>query len=322
MKKALKLWLVIGVLLVLIGGAVFGGVMMVLKWDFAKLSTDRYEMNDYTVDEAFRSIAVDTQTAEVVFVPSEDGACRVVCYENKKVRHSVSVTDGVLTVRAVDSRKWYEHISLFGFSSPKLTVYLPLEAYAALSVKGSTGAVEIPDDFGFENIDVSVSTGKVTCLASASVGAKITASTGSIEMRDASFGALELSVSTGTVTVFGVDCTGDISIDVSTGKTQLTDVTCKNLISEGSTGDIFLKNVIASERFSIERDTGDVKFDGCDAAELFIETDTGDVEGSLLTEKVFVAKSDTGRIRVPSSATGGRCEITTDTGNILISLLQ
>ena len=39
MKKALKLWLVIGVLLVLIGGAVFGGVMMVLKWDFAKLKS-------------------------------------------------------------------------------------------------------------------------------------------------------------------------------------------------------------------------------------------------------------------------------------------
>ena len=30
--------------------------------------------------------------------------------------------------------------------------------------------------------------------------------------------------------------------------------------------------------------------DGSDAAELFITTDTGDVEGSLLTEKVFIVE--------------------------------
>ena len=57
-----------------------------------------------------------------------------------------------------------------------------------------------------------------------------------------------------------------------------------------------------------------------DAAELEISTDTGDVKGSLLTEKVFITRSDTGRIRVPETVTGGKCKITTDTGNIEIEI--
>jgi len=45
--------------------------------------------------------------------------------------------------------------------------------------------------------------------------------------------------------------------------------------------------------------TGDVKFDGCDAENVFIETDTG-------------------KIDVPRSVAGGSCEITTDTGDIKV----
>jgi len=71
-----------------------------------------------------------------------------------------------------------------------------------------------------------------------------------------------------------------------------------------------------------ESDTGDVKFDGCDAAEIFVETDTGDVKGSLLTDKIFIVQTDTGSVDVPKTATGGKCEITTSTGDINISIKQ
>ena len=78
--------------------------------------------------------------------------------------------------------------------------------------------------------------------------------------------------------------------------------------------------MIATERFSIERSTGDVQLNGCDAAEIYVKTDTGDVRGSLLTEKEFFAKSDTGDVDIPKTNVGGRCEITTDTGDIWIQI--
>ena len=81
-----------------------------------------------------------------------------------------------------------------------------------------------------------------------------------------------------------------------------------------------MKNVIASEKFFIERDTGDIELEGIDAAEISIKTSTGDVEGWVLSEKVFIPKSSTGDIDVPKTVNGGRCEITTSTGDIEISI--
>lgn len=80
-------------------------------------------------------------------------------------------------------------------------------------------------------------------------------------------------------------------------------------------------NVIATEKFSIKRSTGDVTFDGCDATEIFVETDTGNVKGSLLTDKVFIAQTDTGRVDVPKTVNSGKCEICTDTGDIKIDII-
>ncbi|MBO5374250.1 MAG: DUF4097 family beta strand repeat protein, partial [Clostridia bacterium] len=115
---------------------------------------------------------------------------------------------------------------------------------------------------------------------------------------------------------------GDVTISVSTGKTYLTNVACQSIISSGSTGDISLKNALAVGKFSIERSTGDVTLESSDAGEIFIETDTGDVEGTLLSDKVFIINTDTGKKDVPNTITGGRCEITTDTGDIKIKIQQ
>ena len=54
MGKRMKLWLIIAVSLVVIGGIVFVGVMSVLQWDFMKLSTVKYETNSYEINEAYK----------------------------------------------------------------------------------------------------------------------------------------------------------------------------------------------------------------------------------------------------------------------------
>ncbi len=321
MRKRTKTGLIIASSLVLVGCILFGGVMTMLQWDFSKLSTTKYETNEYAIKEHYNNLSIVTDTADIMLVPSESVKSSVVCYEQKNVKHSVTVQDGTLVIEVVDTRKWYEYIGIH-FGTPKITVSIPQGEYGALSVRSDTGDVEIPKDFQFEIIDISESTGDVTSDAAVSELLKIKTSTGDIRVENISAGALELSVSTGSVTVSEVACEGDVKIRVSTGKTALTDITCKNVFSSGNTGDISLKNVIAAEKFSIERSTGDVTFDGCDAAEIVAKTDTGDVRGSLLTDKVFITKTDTGRVDVPKTGIGGRCEITTDTGNIRIAIPQ
>ena len=299
MRKSTLIWLITAISLVLIGCVIWGGVMTMFGWDSTKLSTIKYETTNYEILENYKNISVVTNTANVVFVLSENEKSSVTCHKQKNVKHSVSVKDNTLTIEVVDTRKWYEYIGI-SFGASKITISIPQNQYGALSVKGKTGDVEIPEGFLFEHIDISESTGHVTSCASASETIKIKTSTGSISIENTSAVHIDLSV--------------------STGKTHIVDTKCKTIVSKGSTGNITLKNVIASEKLSVTRSTGDVKLEHCDAAEIFIETDTGNVAGSLLSDKVFITQTHTGRIDVPKTTTGGKCQIATDTGHIKITI--
>ena len=318
MSKSAKKWLIAAASLVVIGVIIIVAVSA-YHWEFTDLSTEKYETNTYEISEDFRSIAINTGTADIFFAVSDDNTCRVVCYEEEKMKHSASVQDGTLTVSVVDDRAWYEHIG-FSLHSPKVTVYLPQTEYESLTIQESTGDITLPKGFTFGSMDLSLSTGHVDSLASSLGLMRIETSTGDIRLQNLSAGELDLTVSTGHVDVQSVACEGNVGVRVSTGDTRLTDISCESINSDGSTGNITLKNVVTKEMISIERSTGDVRFEGCDAGELEINTDTGSVTGSLLSSKVFIAHSDTGDIDVPETTSGGKCKITTDTGDIKITI--
>lgn len=319
MRKSTKTWLVIVASLLVVGLIMFAVALSEYNWDFTKLSTGKYETNTYEISEDFSNLSINTDTADIIFALSDDGKCRVECYEEEKAKHSVTAQEGTLVIKTINEKSWYDYIGI-NFGSPKIAVYLPKAEYTSLFINESTGDIEIPKDFKFEGVDASLSTGDVKFLASASDFIKIKTSTGNICVENASAGALNLSVSTGGITVSNVICAGDVNVNVSTGKTNLNDIECKNLTSSGDTGDIFLNNVISTEKFSIKRSTGDVRFSDSDAHEISVETDTGDVTGTLLSEKVFITQTDTGGVDVPKTVTGDRCEITTDTGDIKITI--
>lgn len=320
MKRTTKIWLIAAALLIVVGGAIFSGTMLKTGWDFSAFGSPYYETRTASVDEEFNNIYISCSTEDVSFLPSDDGRCSVVFYEAQKEEHVASVENGTLSIRRIDTRKWYEKISFFSFDTPKITVYLPQTACDSLSVKGNTEDVTLPKDFSFADIDISVSTGDVRCEASASGMIRIEADTGDITCENMSAGELKLSVSTGKVNVQAVNCAGDLSVQVNTGKAFLSGVSCKSFSSNGSTGDISMMDLVAAQTITIKRSTGDVILKDCDAAELLIETDTGDVTGALLTDKIFIANSNTGRINVPETTTGGKCKITSDTGDIAFTI--
>ena len=320
MNKKTKNLLIVATLFVIIGIIIFGVAMTIMKWDFSKLSTEKYETNGFEVTEDFSNISIDVISADVVFVPSTGEKTIVTCYEKTKVKHAVSVIDGVLTISSEDTRKWYDYVSI-NFKKPKLTVSVPAGQYGALNIKNDTGDIEIGSEFSFATVNICVSTGAVKFSASSVGLTKIEGSTSEITLENVTLGALEVKVSTGKIVARDLSVLDSVSISVSTGETELKNVYCKNLISSGRTGDIELENVVASGIFDIKRSTGDVEFTRCDAMEIYVTTSTGDVEGSFLSDKVFITGTSSGKISVPQSITGGRCEIKTSTGNIKISIV-
>lgn len=322
MRARTKVWLIVASFFVLIGCILFASVMTTLEWDFMKLSTSKYETNTYEISDVFDNISVSTNTADVVFAFSDNDKCKVVCHEEEKAKHSITVEDGTLIVELLDDRSVYDLIGQIGLNlgSPYITIYLPNAEYMSLLIHGDTGDVAVPKDFEFRDVDIRLSTGDINLGASASGIIKTKTSTGDICIENVSASALDLTASTGKITVSDASCEGDVTVNVSTGKAYLTDIACKSVTSSGSTGDIFLTNVIAAEKFSIKRSTGDVKFEGADAEAIFVKTDTGDVTGRLLTDKVFITQTDTGDVDVPKTVDGGRCEIITDTGDIELDI--
>ena len=299
MKKQTKGWLFAAGVLVLGGLLLFAAVMTAYGWDFRKLSTLAYEINSHDINETFRSISIRADTADVTLLPTGDGKCRVVCVEEERAKHTVAVRDGKLLVELTEEKKWFHQIGI-NIGEPSITVYLPRDSYDALSIGVDTGDVVIPGDYHFESMEISGSTGDVKNGASVSGAMKITTSTGDISVKNLSAAALSLAVST-----------GDIEVEA---------VRCDTFRSSGDTGKISMENVLVAGRLSVERSTGDVAFERCDAAEIFVQTDTGDVEGSLLSEKQFLAESATGKVRVPQAGAGGICEIHSSTGEIQLEI--
>ena len=316
-----KIWLITAAILVAVGLVTIAVAMTLMDWDFSKLGNSSRETNEYEIVEEFKSISINSSTAKIQFIASDEEKCRVVCEEWENLKYDVAVKDGVLTINFRDERKWREMIG-FNFGKSEVSVYLPKGEYGNLFIESSTGDINVPDGYSFQAIDVTMSTGDVYFASSASGNAEFKASTGDIKIENSAFGSLYVSRSTGKTTIKNVETAGDIKLRATTGDSLLSDVKCENLFSEADTGDLTLESVIASKRFDIERSTGDVKFDACDADGISVETDTGSVTGTLLTEKIFITETDTGHVELPDFRSGGKCEIETDTGDIKIQILK
>lgn len=320
MKKSTKILIITAAVLLFAGGAVFAGAMSALGWDFTKLGTVKYETKTYEINEDFNNIEIDVNTDKIAFEPSKDGKCVVVCHAPEESPRSVKVEDGALNIRAESKEKWYSFIGNLDFSTPKITVYLPKDSYGALSVKSDTGDIDLPAVFTFAALDIDSHTADVSCFSSVTGPVKIKLSTGDIDLSSRTAGEIDVTTSTGGITLRGVHCEGKITAKMSTGNLFAENVSCKSLTSDGSTGDVTLKTVTATGDMSIKTSTGDVRFDGADAANIRAKTSTGNIKGVLLSEKIFFAKTSTGKTDVPKSAAGGVCELETSTGDIIISI--
>ena len=215
MKIRTRIWLITAACLLLLGLILFFVTMSTLDWDFSKLSTTEFETNNYELTGDFNSIAIETDTADIIFAITDNGRAKVVCYEPANVKHTVSVENDVLRVNVIDERKWYEFIGITVYT-PKITIYLSKNQYADLTIREDTGDVKIPDTFQFVNMDIRTSTGDVKNYASALDKMKMKTNTGDIHIEGVTADALDLCVSTGCV--------------------NLRNVTCKNLTSTGDTG--------------------------------------------------------------------------------------
>ncbi len=315
-KKTVRiaLWLcLVGLLITLVS-------FLAVGFDMTKLSTVTFETNTKEVNEDFSDIAIETKTADIRFVLWEEDNCKVVCYEEERMKHTATVQNGTLMISVTDTRKWYDHIGM-SFGDAELTVYLPRKQYEALEIQGDTGAVEVPEVFGFETATVETDTGDVDWQASVAGNLTIETDTGAVNVDTDILEKLEVKTSTGDVFVDSVRNAFTISVETNTGAIRLNNIRCRIFTVKSDTGEIRIKDTVAGFNGTVVSQTGGVTLEGSDAVEsLYIKTDTGDVTGTLLSGKLFQTETDTGNVSVPAT-NGYPCVIITDTGDINIEVI-
>ncbi len=319
MKKSKKISL-----LVAAGFSVLGlmlGVISLLMvgFNFAVLGTDTCETNTHEVTDGFESISIRSDTADIRILMSEDDQCRVVCQERSKVKHTVTVQNGTLVIDILDLRKWYDYIGFF-FGRETVTLYLPQTEFSRLNIETDTGDIVVPKDFSYQTVSLETDTGDIDWHAAVTEAMTAETDTGNISLEGCSPHQMKLDVDTGDIKLTSVNVAGFAELQTDTGKVQLDHVSGGKLSVKTSTGGVTLKNTVFSGELSVKSSTGNVRFDCADAATITVKTSTGDVKGTLLSEKIFVTKTSTGKRDVPATTSGGICEITTDTGDIRIQL--
>ena len=292
-----------------------------------------------TPEGEFTSISVDAITADVEFLYAEDGICRVEANDRKGILYTTEAKDGILTVRAEDTRKWYDHISIVSGGHSYLRVYLPAKDYKSLTVDMTTGDVTVGRDFSFSgNVTLSVTTGDVTLSASVQGDTRldtttgdllvegvhqaltVTAGTGDVTIRRSEIKTLSVKTGSGDVTLEELTAAGAVRVKTTTGEQSLSRVSCGELDLDVNTGDVTLTDTVISGNLRAETTTGDVTLTRADAATLHLKTTSGSVSGSLLTPKIFYTDTTSGSVDVPKSTEGGLCEIRTTSGSIRITI--
>ena len=328
MKRSGKKLAVIGALLIAAGLLVSLIVLVMTDYDLSKLEGNRYTEKTYTISEKASSINITADTADVEFVFSEDLNYKVVCSETEKLSYSVYVDNGCLYVEPANSNKWYDFLDLkniFGtWGENKVVVHLPhprSDYTADLKVETDTGDIKILDFMKFKNIDLTSDTGEIIVRAPASEIINIHTKTGDVILDTSRSNNFHVETGTGDVMVSSVTG-GDVYVKTNTGDITIENCTLtKGVRIESNTGEVTLRLTTSDKGMRVTTNTGDVIFDRADADEMHITTDTGDVKGSLLTEKIFYVQTDKGHVNVPKiTGADGLCEITTDTGDVNITI--
>ena len=327
-----KKLIITSVILLVVGFTISLIVLFSENFEFSDMS--HAESKTYEINGEFENIRCDLDVADLNIYLANDDKNTALCIEDHRSTFTVEVVDNTLIVKEIFENK------IFNFSSyAEVSLFLNKDTFTSLIVTGSTGDIEVSDVFKFKDASIDISTGDISFMALVEGDLKINLSTGDTSIYKAKMKNLSIECSTGQIKVQECEILNNCKLKFSTGRSDLdntiigndltingttgdfnsNDSKVNNANIKLSTGDCTLTNFVASNTLTIETSTGDVKFDGSDAKNINVNTDTGSVKGTILTEKIFDVKTDTGDISHPKTYTGGICKIKTDTGDVKIS---
>jgi hypothetical protein len=239
----------------------------------------------YDTTEVIDAFDIKVDTRHIVFEKHTGTNIRIRYHAHEdKDTWTITEENGILSIEQDEKTQW---LILW----PKLTTRSLKTLYIAL-----------PDGISFD-FDIQTGTGDV-----------------SLEMEQVeSHGDILLNSGTGDVNIENVDV-NELDVSLSTGNVSLVNVNIdSNLIANSNTGNIHLSSVTA---LSVELDsnTGEINIDGLTASSLSANCDTGSItiEETAISGDIIL-DSSTGSIEIQSTTADG-FDISSSTGDVSVSV--
>ena len=304
MKKSVWIPLIVAAACILSGlaciavGHALGGLEIMA-------STGKRQTTTVTHDIAsgFDRIHIDVIAADVELIPSEDGKCRVTTKDSDYVEYTVDVTEDTLTVRATDTRKWYERLFTPSVSGRSVKVALPREAYKSLTVETVSGRVNINVRYTFsEDVTLSSTSGTIGTAAAISGHLDLRSTSGDIYamgfLNTVTARSTSGKITLGGKTVDG-DCTATTAdLKTTSGEIRGRTITLDRLTAHTGSGDIHAESVTVTETAELMTTSGKIALLYTTCGALTAETGSGGIDLTDTAVKAHLqAKTTSGDIR-------------------------
>ena len=301
-------------------------------FDVHEISDGNFVERTFNLEHDFEGIYVDVSSEDVSFYVT-DGQPRVVTYQRDDVDVSVTIANNILSVET-DMGKWFS--MGINFENPTVKIYLNKSTFAGdLTIKSSSGNVEVPSSLQFANASLDASSGNLSLTAQVSGSVRTNASSGNIIVHGVNAKRLDADTSSGNIVMTSCSFAGDAKISCTSGNITVKDSEFTALITETSSGDLKMSGVnvsgdLSSQSSSGEMDfkstyagsfnavssSGDITFERFDSKKMNIETTSGEVEGTLISDKLFNVRTNSGDVDTPSPRGEEECNISTSSGDV------
>ena len=308
------------VALIVVGSIALGAGAVIVGYNIVKKGrhNDDYTTNRHNIEETIKNFEFDTNTANVELAKANDGQGLVVCEEREKVYHEVTVKDGLLKIKTVDARRWYEKWFFnFDFRPMKITVYLPETDCEKLNYVSSTGSLDVASEYTFTSVKATASTGSIKINNHVSGDIEAKASTGSVSINNATATNLKAKASTGSVTVKNTEAAGEVNLEASTGSVNVENLKCAHFNAKTSTGSFNGTEIEVTGDASIEGSTGSSKIRTIKCQDLTVKHSMGGATLEDVQCEDLTVRGSTGAVKLTNAIANGKMDIKTSTGDVI-----
>ena len=297
-RTFIKIFVILGAILLVAGVAVFVGGMTAGGWDFSILNTVRYTQKSYDAEGAVTSVHIEYSNAAISVEYSETAETVHIDYpvrlnERGEETAQIEITEEGGTLAVVEHVDWEKNLFQWSLgNSPAVRIVLPARQNIALDLYTQNGSVSLnADGEALPSLSLRSNNGSISVSGTLTVA------------EDAAF-----QTDNGSVNVSGVSAAGDLTLRTSNGSMRAENISADSLEARSSNGSLRLADIAAADSLTAKTNNGAIELLGDITAKMLtVSTSAGDIamHDGMIDAQEIAMTTELGSIEAEGSAFAG-----------------